>query len=43
MDLLENIHTHLAEVAADPAGKALDERLLEKFDGQVTGVQPAMP
>ncbi|KAL8711135.1 MAG: hypothetical protein Q9225_007172 [Loekoesia sp. 1 TL-2023] len=36
MDLLENIHTHLAEVAADPTGKALDERLLEKFDGQVT-------
>ncbi|KAL8706682.1 MAG: hypothetical protein Q9201_000316 [Fulgogasparrea decipioides] len=36
MDLLHDIQSHLAEVAADPAGKVLDGRLLEKFDGQVT-------
>ena len=43
MDLVENIRDHLAEVAADPAGRILDTRLLEKFDGQVTGVHPAVP
>lgn len=43
MDLLKQISVHLAEVAADPAVKTLDERLLEKLDGQVSGVQPAMP
>ncbi|KAL8853683.1 MAG: hypothetical protein Q9221_001494 [Calogaya cf. arnoldii] len=36
MDLLGEIQSHLTEVASDPAGKALDPRLLEKFDGQVT-------
>ncbi|KAL8749350.1 MAG: hypothetical protein Q9199_007741 [Rusavskia elegans] len=36
MNLLGEIRSHLAEVASDPAGKALDLRLLEKFDGQVT-------
>ena len=42
MDLLADIQSHLAEVTLDPGGKPLDARLLEKFDGQVTGVQPAM-
>lgn len=42
MDLLGDIRSHLAAVAADPAGNALDPRLLEKFDRQVTGVQPTM-
>ncbi|KAL8990489.1 MAG: hypothetical protein Q9169_008110, partial [Polycauliona sp. 2 TL-2023] len=36
MDLLADIRSHLTEVASDPTGKALDPRLLEKFDGQVT-------
>ncbi|KAL8769240.1 MAG: hypothetical protein Q9209_004741 [Squamulea sp. 1 TL-2023] len=36
MDLLSDIQSHLEEVALDPAGKPLDARLLEKFDGQVT-------
>ncbi|KAL8686848.1 MAG: hypothetical protein Q9224_005321 [Gallowayella concinna] len=36
MDLLSDIQSHLVEVALDPAGKALNARLLEKFDGQVT-------
>ncbi|KAI4179728.1 MAG: hypothetical protein LQ348_005338 [Seirophora lacunosa] len=36
MDLLKQISVHLAEVAADPAVKSLDERLLEKLDGQVS-------
>ncbi|KAL8944134.1 MAG: hypothetical protein Q9216_000639 [Gyalolechia sp. 2 TL-2023] len=36
MDVINEIHSHLTEVASDPAGKVLDERLLEKFDGQVT-------
>lgn len=43
MDILQQIRTHLVDVAADPAAKVLDVRLLEKFDGQVSGVQPAMP
>ena len=43
MDLVADIRSHISEVASDPAGKALDPRLLEKFDGQVTGVQPAVP
>ncbi|KAL8895328.1 MAG: hypothetical protein Q9192_003705 [Flavoplaca navasiana] len=43
MDLVADIRSHISEVALDPAGKALDPRLLEKFDGQVTGVQPAVP
>ncbi|KAL8810035.1 MAG: hypothetical protein Q9200_002910 [Gallowayella weberi] len=43
MDLLSDIQSHLVEVTLDPAGKALNAGLLEKFDGQVTGVQPAMP
>ncbi|KAL8884018.1 MAG: hypothetical protein Q9215_007842 [Flavoplaca cf. flavocitrina] len=36
MDLIADIRSHISEVASDPAGKALDPRLLEKFDGQVT-------
>ncbi|KAL9004703.1 MAG: hypothetical protein Q9188_002478 [Gyalolechia gomerana] len=36
MEVINEIHSHLTEVASDPAGKTLDERLLEKFDGQVT-------
>ncbi|KAL8668887.1 MAG: hypothetical protein Q9168_006496 [Polycauliona sp. 1 TL-2023] len=36
MDLLASIRSHLTEVVSDPTGKALDPRLLEKFDGQVT-------
>ncbi|KAL8732292.1 MAG: hypothetical protein Q9166_002864 [cf. Caloplaca sp. 2 TL-2023] len=36
MDLLSDIQSHLVEVAVDPAGKPLDAKLLEKFDGQVT-------
>lgn len=43
MELLADIRSHLSEIASDPAGKVLDPRLLEKFDGQVTGVQPAVP
>ncbi len=43
MDTLQQIRAHLADVAADPAANILDARLLEKFDGQVSGVQPAMP
>lgn len=42
MDLLGMIQSHLDEVVASPAEISLDETLLEKFDGQVTGVQPAM-
>ncbi|KAL8663683.1 MAG: hypothetical protein Q9202_003629 [Teloschistes flavicans] len=42
MDLLRKLQSHLGEVLANPAGISLDETLLEKFDGQVTGVQPAM-
>ncbi|KAL9595347.1 MAG: hypothetical protein Q9219_006501 [cf. Caloplaca sp. 3 TL-2023] len=36
MELIKSIREHLAEVAAEPATKILDDRLLEKFDGQVT-------
>ena len=39
--LVSDIQAHLAEVST--TGKELDERLLERFDGQVSGVQPAMP
>lgn len=42
MDILQQIRAHLSEVAADPT-RMFDTRLLEKFDGQVSGVQPAMP
>lgn len=43
MEVVDEIRSHLAEVFIDPVGKLLDEKLLEKFDGQVTGVHPAMP
>ncbi|KAI4136477.1 MAG: hypothetical protein L6R39_007766, partial [Caloplaca ligustica] len=36
MEVVDQIYAHLAEVTADPAGKGLNVRLLEKFDGQVT-------
>lgn len=42
MDLVRKIQSHLSEAVANPAGISLDEILLEKFDGQVTGLQPAM-
>ena len=37
MDLLQEVQSHLGDVLT--TGKSLDVRLLEKFDGQVTGVQ----
>ncbi|KAL8950576.1 MAG: hypothetical protein Q9222_003385 [Ikaeria aurantiellina] len=36
MDLVTVIHALLSEVAADPAGKMLDGKLLERFDSQST-------
>ncbi|KAL8824882.1 MAG: hypothetical protein Q9170_008010 [Blastenia crenularia] len=43
MDLVKYLCDHLVEVATDPAGTFLDRKLLEKFDGQVTGVHPVAP
>lgn len=36
MEVINDIRYHLAGVFIDPSGKILDEKLLEKFDGQVT-------
>ncbi|KAL8646180.1 MAG: hypothetical protein Q9210_006284 [Variospora velana] len=36
MDILKQISVHLAGVAAEPAVKSLDERLLERLDRQVS-------